>query len=324
MPNVTLHALLAERVLEEWPATDGAPFDPAEEAHRNAFLLGSFGPDLGYFPGGEPFFSDLAHYVRSGDLTRALIDRARSPTEHAFAWGWVTHVLADRAIHPAVGEAVGEHLTGRRRFIRASADLSTHVRVEVGLDAHVSHRHPGLRGRPLRPVFDGATVAYLAEAYRDTYRIPVDATLLLDTQHRAVRMAGHALLTIGTMGTLLARRHRSAAIRGLRRTLAGLLLAVRTGTTDESMILAYVNPLPPRAWLVDAVEETIAGFPRWFGEVWSDRARSLPDWDLDSGETHPGEIRSEVGRRAAARVEAMGGVALGARRFCSGSGDREV
>lgn len=310
MPNVTLHALLAERVLDEWPAGRPAPFDRDHPAHRNAFLLGSFGPDLGYFPGGEPLFSDLAHYVRTGDLTRSLVERARTPAEHAFAWGWVTHVLADQALHPPVGRAVGEHLTGRRDFVRASADRTAHVRVEVGLDAWVSHRHPGLRARPLRPVFDGATVSWLAGAYRETYRIPVDPTVLLDTHQRAVRMATRALLTIGAMGALLARRHRSPAVRGLRRTLAGCLLAVRASVTEESMLLAYLNPVPPPGWLVDEMERVIAGFPDRFAEVWRDRAAALPDWDLDSGEVHPGEIRSAPGRRAAAAVEALGGVAL--------------
>jgi len=49
-----------------------------DPALRAAFLAGTVGPDMGMYPGGEPLFSDLAHYVRSGELARALVRAARS------------------------------------------------------------------------------------------------------------------------------------------------------------------------------------------------------------------------------------------------------
>ena len=33
--------------------------------------------DMGYYPYGSPFFSDLTHYVRSGDLIQALLRDAK-------------------------------------------------------------------------------------------------------------------------------------------------------------------------------------------------------------------------------------------------------
>lgn len=113
MPSVTLHLVLADRVLDRWlDAPQKAPFDPNNPLFVNAFCQGAFGPDLGYFPGGRKLLSELSHLVRSGDLSRTLVRSARTQLERAFSWGWVTHVLPDQAIHPHLGRAVGEFLYG--------------------------------------------------------------------------------------------------------------------------------------------------------------------------------------------------------------------
>ncbi|HEX9344946.1 MAG TPA: hypothetical protein VF900_03430, partial [Candidatus Acidoferrum sp.] len=41
--------------------------------------------DLGYYPYGSPFFSDLTHYIRSGDFIQALLRDAKDVHEYAFA-----------------------------------------------------------------------------------------------------------------------------------------------------------------------------------------------------------------------------------------------
>jgi hypothetical protein len=41
--------------------------------------------DLGYYPFGSRFFSDLLHYVRTGDFVVTLIQQARDVDELAFA-----------------------------------------------------------------------------------------------------------------------------------------------------------------------------------------------------------------------------------------------
>src|SRR5262249_61645088 len=64
---------------------------PVGLASRAAFLIGSVAPDMGYFPGGEKFLSDLAHYVRSGALVRALA-RLRSE-EHTSELQSLTNLL---------------------------------------------------------------------------------------------------------------------------------------------------------------------------------------------------------------------------------------
>jgi hypothetical protein len=58
---------------------------------------------LGYYPHGSVFFSDLTHYVRSGDFVLALLRDARESKElndYAFALGALAHYAADNAGHP--------------------------------------------------------------------------------------------------------------------------------------------------------------------------------------------------------------------------------
>jgi hypothetical protein len=63
--------------------------------------------DLGYYPFGSHFFSNLLHYVRTGDFVEALIRDARDVNEYAFALGALGHYAADNTGHPiAVNRAV--------------------------------------------------------------------------------------------------------------------------------------------------------------------------------------------------------------------------
>jgi hypothetical protein len=284
MPNVTLHLVLADRVLEVWRSEpDSAPFSLSDPANLNAFYHGSFGPDLGYFPGGHPFFSDLAHTVRTGALARTLVSLARTEMERAFAWGWVTHVLGDVAIHPIVGYGVGDFLHGdRERFVSAAQHKTAHVQVEVGLDAHFSARDPELRARILSPVFDGRSIGFLAEAYRQTYGFAVDPELLLASHLTTQRMSLRALASIGVMGELLALPPRPT-IWGSRWVLRRALDVVHGGFGRESMLLAYVNPLRPRSWLVEQVDEVVRGFPGEFSRIFKGGLADYPDYNLDTG-----------------------------------------
>ena len=51
--------------------------------------------DLGYYPLGPKLFTNLTHYVRSGDFVRNLLDGARDRNEYAFALGALAHYAAD-------------------------------------------------------------------------------------------------------------------------------------------------------------------------------------------------------------------------------------
>lgn len=67
-------------------------------AHSYAYG-GAIVADMGYMPFGNGFFTDLVHYVRSGDFVQALIADAQNLNEYAFALGALSHYMADKYGH---------------------------------------------------------------------------------------------------------------------------------------------------------------------------------------------------------------------------------
>jgi Zinc dependent phospholipase C len=73
-----------------------------QEAHAYAYG-GSAIQDFGYYPFGNAFFSDLTHYIRSGDFVRSLLRNSQNANDLAFAIGSLSHYIGDSIGH---GEAV--------------------------------------------------------------------------------------------------------------------------------------------------------------------------------------------------------------------------
>ncbi len=332
MPSVTLHLVMADRVLERWQEDPSdAPFNPHDPSFVNAFYQGSFGPDLGYFPGGHRVLSDLSHLVLSGELSRNLVRSARTSMERAFAWGWVTHVLADQAVHPLVGRGVGEFLLGDRDvFVDGALNQAAHVQVETGLDAFYSHLFPSVRKRKMAPVFDGSSIRFLVNAYRRTYGLGIDASLMLSSHLATVRMSVQGLVSIGVMSTGLLPGPVSPTFIGARWFLQRALSFVRGGLGRESLLLAYLNPIPPTRWMVDEVGERVEAFADTFFSHYRSGLDSLENFNLDTGRVeetpeHPGTLRAlaflaRAGRGALPALGLggelppyRGGLALGAR-----------
>ena len=60
---------------------------------------GSAIQDIGYYPFGKQFFSNLTHYVRTGDFIASLFRNAHNADELAFAVGALSHYLGDNTGH---------------------------------------------------------------------------------------------------------------------------------------------------------------------------------------------------------------------------------
>jgi len=74
---------------------------PEEMLQAHAYVYGgAIIQDLGYYPFGSQFFSDLTHYVRSGDFIIALIEESTDLNEYAFALGALAHYASDTSGHP--------------------------------------------------------------------------------------------------------------------------------------------------------------------------------------------------------------------------------
>jgi hypothetical protein len=68
---------------------------------------GSVIQDLGYYPFGSHLFTNLVHYVRSGDFVEALVRDAQNVDDFAFALGALAHYASDNEGHPiAVNRSV--------------------------------------------------------------------------------------------------------------------------------------------------------------------------------------------------------------------------
>jgi hypothetical protein len=111
--------------------------DQITEAHAYAYG-GSVIQDLGYYPFGSVEFSDLLHYVRSGDFVRELLLESQDANEYAFALGALSHYASDIAGHPAINLAVGiEYPKLRAKYgksVRYAQDKTAHMKTEFGFD----------------------------------------------------------------------------------------------------------------------------------------------------------------------------------------------
>jgi hypothetical protein len=107
------------------------------EAHAYAYG-GSVIQDLGYYPFGSAEFSDLAHYVRSGDFVRELLLQSRDINEYAFALGALSHYASDIAGHPAVNLSVAIEFPMLQakygKSVRFAQDKTAHLKTEFGFD----------------------------------------------------------------------------------------------------------------------------------------------------------------------------------------------
>jgi len=115
----------------------GLSEDQIREAHAYAYG-GAVIQDLGYYPFGSKEFSNLVHYVRSGDFVRELLLESQDVNEYAFALGALSHYVADIAGHPAVNQAVAiEYPKLRAKFgksVRYAQDKTAHLKIEFGFD----------------------------------------------------------------------------------------------------------------------------------------------------------------------------------------------
>ena len=107
------------------------------EAHGYAYG-GAVIQDLGYYPFGSTEFSDLVHYVRSGDFVLELLTESRDADEYAFALGALAHYTSDTVGHPTVNRAVAiEYPNLRLKFgdsVRYAQDHTAHLKTEFGFD----------------------------------------------------------------------------------------------------------------------------------------------------------------------------------------------
>jgi hypothetical protein len=109
-------------------------------AHAYAYG-GSVIQDLGYYPFCNVYFSELTHYIRSGDFVRSLFRNARTADEVAFAIGALAHYLGDsighsQATNPSVAITFPKLEAKFGPTVNYAQSKSAHGQVEFAFDVN--------------------------------------------------------------------------------------------------------------------------------------------------------------------------------------------
>src|SRR5579864_2029949 len=162
-------------LLQRFPETTA---EELAKAHGYAYG-GSIIQDMGYCPFGSRFFSDLLHYVRSGDFILSLIRNSQDLNEYAFSLGALAHYAADNdghriavnlavpLLYPKLGLRFGKQVT-------YADDALSHIKTEFAFDVlqvaqghYAPDSYHGFIGFEVaRPV--------LERAFEETYGLKLD------------------------------------------------------------------------------------------------------------------------------------------------------
>jgi hypothetical protein len=161
-------------------------FPQASEAalsRAHAFAYGgSLIQDIGYYPFGNRFFSNLAHYVRSGDFVVAMVHNARTIDELAFSAGALSHYVGDsighsQAVNPATADEFPKVEQKFGRIVTFEEAPVYHVRTEFGFD-----------------VTQSAWQRYAPARYRRRFGFRVARPLLYRAFHETYGISPHGIL----------------------------------------------------------------------------------------------------------------------------------
>jgi hypothetical protein len=152
--------------------------DELRQAHAYAYG-GAILQDMGYYPFGNKFFSDLLHYVRTGDFILALLADAQDVDEYAFALGSLAHYASDNDGHPiGVNRAVPLVYPKLREkygaIVTYEDDPAKHLKTEFGFDVIQVAR--GQYASQTYHDFIGFQVSkpLLERAFQQTYSLELD------------------------------------------------------------------------------------------------------------------------------------------------------
>jgi hypothetical protein len=155
----------------------GSTAEELKQAHGYAYG-GAIIQDLGYYPHGNKKFSDLTHYVRTGDFILALISESHTLNELAFSLGSLSHYVSDIEVHRFATNP-GEPLLYpklKQKFgpvITYEQDPAAHLKTEFAFD--VLEVAKGRFAPEAYHDFIGFEVAkpVLGRAFKDVYGLEI-------------------------------------------------------------------------------------------------------------------------------------------------------
>jgi hypothetical protein len=212
--DLTWEDSIVPLLLSRYPNLTPAQLDEARAYAYGGCVI----QDIGYYPFGNSSFSDLTHYVRSGDFVVNLFRNAKNADELAFAIGALSHYVGDSIGHSlATNLAVPEAFPKLRRKYGNAVSYAEgehqHVQVEFGFDIdEISHHHMAPL-QYLRHIGLRVPVKQLALAYYQTYGLTDDFSSRIKGARRRFNVREYRFATrtfiprIAFAVTVLHRRH---------------------------------------------------------------------------------------------------------------------
>ncbi|UOR03894.1 zinc dependent phospholipase C family protein [Hymenobacter aerilatus] len=140
---------------------------PEEWKSAKAYAYGgSIIQDMGYYPFGSELFTNLTHYVRSGDFVQNMLNEAHDRDEYAFALGALAHYVAD----------IKGHSEGTNR-----AMPSVYPDLAAKFGNYITYEQAPIQHTQLEFAFDVVQLAagrYRSDKYHDFIGFQVDKDLL--------------------------------------------------------------------------------------------------------------------------------------------------
>jgi Zinc dependent phospholipase C len=147
------------------------------EAHAYAYG-GCIVQDFGYYPFANEFFSDLTHYVRTGDFVQKLFQHASTANELAFAIGALSHYVGDsvghaQATNPSVAIMFPKLRARYGSSVNYAEGRHQHAQVEWAFDANQAAKLRLAPAAYLESIGLEVPREQLAAAFYETYGIPL-------------------------------------------------------------------------------------------------------------------------------------------------------
>ncbi len=208
--DLTWQDSIVPLLLSHYPGLTPAQLDEARAYAYGGCVI----QDIGYYPFGDQSFSNLTHYVRSGDFVVNLFRNATNADELAFAIGALSHYVGDSIGHSqATNLAVPVEFPGLRRkygpVVSYAEGETPHVQTEFAFDIAEISRHHMAPLLYLRHIGLKVPVKQLALAYYQTYGLSGE----FSPQRRLFNVRGYRFAVrafiprIAYATTLLHRRH---------------------------------------------------------------------------------------------------------------------
>ena len=196
--------------------------------------------DIGYYPFGDQNFSNLTHYVRSGDFVVSLFRNSHTPDELAFAIGALAHYVGDTIGHPEatnIAVPVEFPVLGAKygKSVNYAEGRHQHVQVEFAFDVDEIAHHRVAPVGYMRHIGLKVSMRQLALAYYQTYGITDDFKRF---RRRSINVPAYRFATrtfiprIAYAETLLHRKHEPDEPETKERTDYNEVVAKTAATED--------------------------------------------------------------------------------------------